>query len=209
MELSAAIGARRMIRTYTDAPVEAATLDRLLDLARRAPSAGNTQATGFVVLDRPDLVDRYWDTTLPDGGPGSKRATFRWQGLLRAPVLILVTVDPDRYLSRYSEPDKAATGRGTSADRWPVPYWWVDVGAVIQNLLLLVADAGLGACLFGPFDHEPAIRAEFDLPDRLRIAATVAIGHPAHDEAGRSARRPRPAIDQLVIRPAAGDRPAG
>ncbi len=203
MELRAAIGARRMIRTFSDAPVEAETLDRLLDLARRAPSAGNTQAAGFVVLDRPDLVDHYWDTTLPDDGPASRRATFRWQGLLRAPALILVTTDPDLYLSRYSEPDKVAAGRGHSVDRWPVPYWWVDVGAVIQNLLLLVADAGLGACLFGPFDHEPAIRAAFDLPDRLRLAATVAIGHPVDDEPGRSAGRPRPPIDQVIIRPAA------
>ena len=201
MELEAAIRRRRMVRAYRPDPVAPEVLDHLLDLARRAPSAGNTQATGFVVLDTPATVARYWDVTLPGGGPASPRARFRWQGLLEAPVLVLVTSDPDRYLARYAEPDKAATGRGTSTDRWPVPYWWVDAGAVVQNLLLAVTAAGLGACLFGPFDHEPSLAAEFDLPPGRRLVATVAIGHPRPDEPGRSASRPRPPIGESIVRP--------
>lgn len=206
MELRAAIAKRKMTRAFSDAPLPLGELDRLLDLARRAPSAGNTQAAAFVVLDRPDLVGRYWDITLPDDGAGSKRSGFRWQSLLQAPALVLVTTEPDRYLSRYAEPDKAAAGRGESQDRWPVPYWWVDVGAVIQNLLLLATEAGLGACLFGAFDHEPAIRAEFGIPATTRLAATVAIGHPLADERGRSAGRPRPDLERVITRPASRSR---
>ncbi|MGI9596347.1 MAG: nitroreductase family protein [Acidimicrobiales bacterium] len=207
MELETAIRRRRMIRAFSPAPLESAAIDRLLDLARRGPSAGNTQAARFVVLDRPELVARYWDTTLPDGGPGAKRSSFRWQGLLDAPALILVTTEPQRYLSRYSQPDKAKAGRGGSTERWPVPYWWVDAGAVVQNLLLLAVESGLGACLFGPFDHEEAIKSEFGLADGTRIAATVAIGHPLPDEPGRSAARPRPPLDEVITRPRAAGRP--
>ena len=198
MELNRAIARRRMIREFGPEPVDPEVLDGLLDRARRAPSAGNTAAVRFVVLDRPELVSAYWDTTLPTG---SRRDRFRWQGLLRAPVLVLVATEPDRYLERYAEADKAATGRGQSVDRWPVPYWWVDAGAAIQNLLLLVVQAELGACLFGPFDHEPAIVERFDLDPRLRLAATIAIGHPVPDEPGRSANRPRPPIEDVIIRP--------
>ncbi len=200
MELRAAIRRRRMTRAFASRPVDGGLLEELLDLARRAPSAGNTQATGFVLLDRPGLVERYWDVTLP-GPPSAKRERFRWQRLLDAPVLVLVTTEPGRYLSRYAEPDKAATGRGQSEQSWPVPYWWVDAGAVIQNLLLLATEAGLGACLFGPFENEPALRAEFELAPDLRLAATIALGHPLADEPGRSAGRARAPLADVVHRP--------
>jgi nitroreductase len=187
-----------MVRDFAPEPIDPDRIDALLDRARRAPSAGNTAATRFVVLDRPPLVAAYWDTTLP-AGPGRDR--FRWQGLLRAPVLILVVTEPGRYLERYREADKEPTGRGRSSERWPVPYWWVDAGAVIQNLLLLVVQDGLGACLFGAFDHEPALRERFALPPDVRLVATIAVGEPMIDEPGRSARRQRPTLDELVIRP--------
>lgn len=197
MELTAAIARRRMVREFRPDPLPRADLDRLLDLARRAPSAGNSQATGFVVLDEPTLTARYWDTTLPP----PRRAGFRWQGLLRAPVLVMVTTRPDAYLSRYAEQDKAATGRGNGVERWPVPYWWVDAGAVVQNLLLLAVEQGWGACLFGPFDHEPALRQEFDLDPDLRLVATVALGRRLPDEPGRSAHRARRPAADVIHRP--------
>ncbi len=204
MELQAAIRRRRMTRTFSPEPLAPGLLDSLLDLARRGPSAGNTQAAGFVVLDSPELVARYWDVTLPDepsDGAESRRASFRWQTMLEVPALVLVTTRPDHYLDRYSQPDKQRTGRGASAERWPVPYWWVDAGAVVQNLLLLAAEADLGACMFGPFDHEPALKEEFSLPDSLRLVATVALGHRLPDQPGRSADRPRPPLDEVIIRP--------
>ncbi|MEO6989145.1 MAG: nitroreductase family protein, partial [Aquihabitans sp.] len=79
----------------------------------------------------------------------------------------------------------------------PVPYWWVDAGAVAQNLLLAAVDAGLGACLFGLFDHEAAVAAAFGVPDGWRLVATVAIGHPAPSPPGRSAVRPRRSLDEV------------
>lgn len=200
MELQTALARRRMVRRFTPDPLPPDQLDRLLDLARRGPSAGNTQATGFVVLDRPEATARYWARTLPP----ERRAGFRWDGLLAAPALVLVTTRPEAYLARYREPDKAPTGRGASAERWPVPYWFVDAGAVIQNLLLLVTEAGLGACLFGPFDHEAALIADLGLDAGERIVATIALGHPAPDEPGRSARRPRPPLHQVIRRPPPG-----
>jgi len=188
------VRARRMVRAFRDEAVADDLLRDLLDLARRAPSAGNAQPWEHLVLRGGD-VERYWDTTLPD--PGA-RARFRWQGLLAAPVLVIPYVRPDAYVERYSEPDKAATGRGAGEGAWPVPYWWVDGGAALQNLLLACTAAGLGACFFGQFEHEPAVRAAFGVPDDRRALGTVALGWPAPDEPGRSARRPRPPLDDVV-----------
>lgn len=198
MELQRTIRSRRMVRAFSAEPVPADQVDALCDLARRAPSAGNTQATAFLVLDDPGAVAAYWDVTLD----AEKRAAFGWPGLLVAPVLVIVCVRPDAYVSRYAEPDKARTGLGDHQDAWAVPYWWVDAGAVAQNLLLATVDAGLGACLFGLFAHETAVAERFGVPDGWRLVATIAIGHPDPDGAapGRSVDRPRPPLDQVVHR---------
>ncbi len=182
-----------MVRAFTVDSVDDVLLDRLLDLTRRAPSAGNTQPWELLVLRGPD-ADRYWDTTLAD------RAGFRWQGLLAAPVLVVPYVRPSAYVERYAEADKAASGLGEGVGSWPVPYWWIDGGAAVENLLLSATAAGLGACLFGQFEHEAAVRRAFDVPDDRRAVGTVAIGHPAADEPGRSAGRGRATLDAIVHR---------
>ena len=192
--VAAAIRARHMVRSFTAADVDDAVLDQLLDLTRRAPSAGNAQTWDLLVL-RGAAIERYWDVTL-----GDRRASFRWQAMLRAPVLVIPYVRPVAYAERYAEDDKAGTGLGAGVDAWPVPYWWVDGGAAVENLLLAVDAAGLGACFFGQFEHEAAVRSAFGVPDDRRAIGTVAIGHPAPDEPGRSAGRPRPPLDQVVHR---------
>lgn len=197
MELDAALRRRRMTRSFRPDPLPADQVDHVLDLARRAPAAGNTAAVSWLVLDRPQDLARYWDTSLPE----PRRASFRWQGLLRAPVLTVLLTDPTAYVSRYAEADKARAGLGERLDGWPVPFWWVDAGMVAQNLLLLATDRGWGACLFGLFDHEPAVRSAFGVPDGVRAVATIALGLPdGRDEDGRSARRGRPPLDQVLHR---------
>ncbi len=184
---------RRSLRSEALAP---GMLDELLELARRAPSAGNTAATAFVVL-QDDEVARYWDVTLP----AERRGSFAWPELLAAPVLVVVTTDPLAYAARYAEDDKVATGLGVGPDAWPVPYWFVDAGCVVQNLLLLATDAGLGALLFGAFEHEPALRSALGVPDHIRLVGTVALGMPGEGASlGRSAQRPRPPLDEVVHR---------
>jgi nitroreductase len=185
-----------MVRAFGPEAVDPAVVDTLLDGARRAPSAGNTQAVRFLVLDTPEAVAGYWDLTLP----AERREGFAWPGLVVAPVLVVVLVDPGAYVARYAEPDKAATGLGRDTGAWGVPYWWVDAGAAIQDLLLGVVDAGLGACLFGLFDHEEAVLRAHGVPPGWRAAGTVALGHPAADRPGRSAGRPRPPLDVVVRR---------
>ncbi|CAN5779807.1 hypothetical protein BH23ACT2_BH23ACT2_17510 [soil metagenome] len=194
MELTEAVRRRRMVRAFRSDPVAPATVRHLCDLARRSPSAGHSQGVSMLVLDSPEAVGRYWEITLA----ASRRASFRWPGLLDAPVLVVVAVRPATYVERYLEPDKAATGLGEGVEAWPVPYWWVDAGAAVEHLLLGAVDAGLGASLFGSFDHEDAVSAAFGVPDGWRLVATVALGHPAPDEPGRSAARGRRPLEDVV-----------
>lgn len=177
-----------MRRVFGPQAVDPAWLDGVLDLARRVPSAGNAQGLDWLVLDTPAATERYWSITLAE-----RRTGFSHQGLLAAPVLVVAIADPEAYLRRYAETDKAHTGLGSASDAWPVPYWWVDAGMAIQTLLLAVEDAGLSACFFGLFDHEEAVLAAHGVPAGRRAVGTIAIGHRAGEAEppGRSATRPR------------------
>src|SRR5918995_2909089 len=195
MELSAAVRRRRMVRSLDRVPVPPAVVARLLDLARRVPSAGNSQALAFVVLEGADTA-RLWDVTLP----AERRATFRWRGLLDAPVVVVPLFEPAAYPRRYAEDDKAATGLGAGTDAWPVPYWWVDGGMAVQTLLLGAVDAGLGALFYGLFEHEDTALAALGVPPGWRALGSGALGYPGEegDAPGRSAGRPRPPLASIV-----------
>ena len=184
-----------MVRDFVDQPIDPSLLTTLLDLARRAPSAGHTAATEFVVLTGADR-DRYWDITLP----GDRRDHFTFPRLPNAGALVLILTDPEAYVDRYAEDDKQRTGLGTSTDAWPVPFWWVDSGAVVQNLLLLAAEEELGACLFGVFDNETAVKEACGIPPTKRIIAAIALGYPSEIDArpGRSAPRRRPPAESII-----------
>jgi len=196
MELTEAIRGRRMVRAFAADPVDPTVVDGLVDLARRAPSAGNSQGWAFVVLEGAEQTARYWDVTLP----ADRRPSFGWPGLLAAPVLILALVRPEVWVERYAEPDKASTGLGAGARDWPVPYWWVDGGMAVEHLLLGAVDAGLGACFFGLFDQEQAVLATLGVPEGWRALGCIALGHAAPDEAGRSAARGRRPITAVLHR---------
>ena len=170
-----------MARAFSPESVEPDLLDRLLARALEAPSAGNSPGAELLVLVG-DETARYWDASLPV----DRRAGFAWPQLLDAPVLVLVLTDPQRYVDRYAEPDKAQ-----DASAWATPYWWVDGGMVAQRLLAGVEAAGLGALFFGVFQQEAAVRTALSIPDGLGIVGVIALGHPLPSPAGRSAARPK------------------
>lgn len=182
------LGRRRMCRDFTGEPVSSASVAQILDAALGAPAAGNTHGLDLVVLSG-SQTSLYWDVTLAP----SRRKGFRWPGLLKAPVLVVPYVDPRAYLHRYSEADKARSGLGADLANWAVPYWFVDGGAAVMAMLTTAEALGLGALLFGQFDHEPAVRAALGAPEGLRAVGTVALGHPLVRAApSHSARRGRP-----------------
>ncbi|MGW6128666.1 nitroreductase family protein [Cellulomonas sp. NPDC055163] len=127
MDFQDVVRRRRMVRTYTDAPVERAAVDRMLANAVRAPSAGFSQGWGFLVLDTAVDVARFWDVTAPTG-PAS-----RWLRSMRvAPVVVVPHADAAAYRARYAQPDKrrdAATPGGAAEPRGGATDGGRDTGA--------------------------------------------------------------------------------
>ena len=116
-----------MTRKFQSTPLESDLVDGLLDLARRAPSAGYSQGVHFLALSGEALTN-FWHVTVGD----------EWfdEGVLAAPVVVLPLADPNAYTSRYAEDDKAGHGLEIAAN-WEVPFWLTDAAMATQNLLLL------------------------------------------------------------------------
>ncbi len=200
MELAEVLRRRRMVRSFDGQPVATEVLDRVLDAARRGPSAGFSQGLDLLVLVGREETQRYWELAFPDP---ATRTGFRWPGLFAAPVLIIPLVSAQAYLERYREADKernaTRSARG-ELDGWPVPYWWVDGGMAVMSALLAAVDEGLGA-LFFALEHPDAVFPAFGVPEDRRAVGTIALGHPAPaDETGRSSARPRRPLDDVVHR---------
>ncbi|MGI5211666.1 nitroreductase family protein [Plantactinospora sp. CA-290183] len=208
MEFSAVVRRRRMVRNYDpDRPVPPEVLDRLLDHAVRAPSAGFSQGWGFLVLETARDRDRFWAVTSPaaagpsDAAPDAATAgQSRWlTGMRRAPLIVVPHANRSAYLDRYAEPDKGWTDRDEA--RWPVPYWHVDTGFAALLMLLTAVDEGLGACFFGiPPERTGAYREEFGVPAEFTPIGALTVGYPAPDRRSPSLKRGRRPVDEVVHR---------
>lgn len=188
------VRARRMVRNFEDRAVPREVVDELIDLARRAPSAGFTQGTELLVLEGVAQTDHFWAATFPP----QERNEFAWPGLFRAPVIVVPFANKTAYLDRYAEPDKGWADRDES--RWPVPYWEIDAGFATMTLLLAATDAGLGAAFFGLFRGVEALQAEFGVPEEMTPIGAVALGYPAQDRLSGSLRRGRRPFSEIVHR---------
>jgi len=201
MELNDVVRARRMVRSFSERPVDPDLVDRLLDAARRAPSAGNAGGTTWVVLTGQTETARYWDhATTPEWRAEARR----FAGLARAPLVLLSLASPAAYLDRYDEPDKAGSGLGRAeggAEAWPVPYWFGDAAFATMLVLLAATEAGLGAVFLGNFRGEHEVLAALGVPEGWRLFGAVVVGHPdGGDHRSRSLDRSPRADHQSMHR---------
>jgi len=195
MEFADLVRARRMTRAFAPEPVQREVLERCVDLASRSPSAGKTQGWRLVAIEG-EQTREFWNLTLPT----ERRSEFAWPGLLEAPLVLLPVALPDDYVARYAEPDKAATGLGSGADAWAVPYWTVDASFAVMTLLLALQDEGLGALFFGVFRGEAEVRARYGIPVGAQLLGAIATGKPADSPTrkGRSSGRRRLAPSEII-----------
>ena len=128
-------------------------VQRILEAAIRAPSAGNCQPWHFVVVRNEQTKDLL------------AVAAYEQWFIAEAPVVIVVCADPVRSASRYGS-------RGVQL------YCLQDTAAATEHILLAATALGLGACWVGAFDERAASKA-LGLPDSLRPVAIVPIGYPA------------------------------
>jgi nitroreductase len=191
-DLEDLVKARRMCRDFSADPVDPAVVDRLVELARRAPSAGHTQGWAFLVLEGADQTRRFWEA---DASP-QWLASPSLPGLVRAPVIIVAWASRQAYERRYAEADKA-----TSALAWSVPYWIVDASFATMHILLGAQAYGLGALFFRLRPGaEEALREDFEVPDEWSAIGALALGFAAGGSGRQRPPRALRPVEQVVMR---------
>ncbi len=156
MDFYEVIRTRRSVRSYSDRPVDPAVVERVLDAARIAPSANNTQPWHFVVARDADRRRKLADLC--------NKQTF----IAQAPVVV------------------AACGKSyRSTHHWIAEHMAiVDVTIAVDHLTLAARAEGLGTCWIGAFSHDPIHRL-LDVPDTHRVMWLTPLGYPAGDDAFR------------------------
>jgi nitroreductase len=205
MELIETLRTTGAVRAFTDEPVPAEVVHRILDTARFAPSGGNRQGWRVVVAEdrglRRRLRDLYLDGWYPYLALGAA-GLVPWAPVTdreaEAEVLAAAPVPAER----------AAAGPGSFAehlDEVPVllvvladlralaavdrdfdRYTFAGAASIypfVWSLLLAARAEGLGGVLTTmPIRQEAEVKAALGAADRdeLAVAAVVALGHPRH-----------------------------
>ena len=177
---------RRMVRTFTEAPIPKESLERILGNAVRGPSAGFSQGQSFLLLTEPADRERFWAVA---GAAVNESAQT-------APAVIVPMSCKRVYLDRYAQPDKGWTDRDEA--RWPVPFWHIDTGMAALLILQTAVDEGLGAIYFGivPEAVQP-FRDAFGVPDDQEPIGAIAIGFDAEQQK-RDLRSKRRSVDDVL-----------
>ncbi len=191
MEFAEVVRKRRMVRHFKPDPVDPAAIERMLDLARRAPSAGYTQGQSFIVVTDPETRRAVGRCV----GEEEYAARFGHRWVSEAPVQVVACTSEAAYHARYREPDKLQPD-GSEID-WPVPYWHMDVGCAVMVLLLAAVDEGLAAGFAGVPDI-PGLRDLLGIPPEVTPVGVIPIGYPDRDVPSPSLQRGRRPLETVV-----------
>lgn len=126
--------------------LDAAEITTLLQAAQWAPSRGNTQPWGFLVLSRGSAGHARFVEHLSRGNAG-------W--VPRASLVLIGGTD-------VSEPDTADYAR-------------YDLGQAVAHLTLQAQASGLHTHQFAGYDHS-AVAAAFEVPPGVQLMAGIAVG---------------------------------
>ena len=184
MEFADVVMKRRAVRRFEDGGVLRSTIEHIARLAQRAPSAGFSQGQRLIVVTDPDRRREIAKICREDGyvemgfGPWISECAAQF----------IPCVSEAIYHRRYQEPDKVDDD-GREID-WPIPYWWVDIGATMQNVMLAAVDAGLG-CGFAGGDAESieAVKTYLGIPDEFTPIGVMPVGRPLPDVRSPSLKR--------------------
>ncbi len=161
------LASRRSVREFKDQPVPRADLEKLLDIARRAPTAVNSQHIRWIVTLDPA---RTW--LLAELGAEWMRGAGIAPGYLKL-------WDQGRDVILRGAPHLVLAVA-------PADYGWaaVDSAIALTYLELAAAALGLGACWAGLITRaanaSPAVIQELGLPEGQQVCGGLMLGLPKY-----------------------------
>jgi nitroreductase len=182
MEFADVVMKRRAVRRFEEGGVDREVIEHIARLAQRAPSAGFSQGQRLVVVTE---QERRREVARICGEEWYRDDLGPW--VSECAAQFIPCVSEAIYHRRYQEPDKVDED-GHEID-WPIPYWWVDVGATMQNIMLAAVDAGLGSGFIGPAEGVEPLRHYLGIPDEFVPIGVMPVGRPLPDIRSPSLKR--------------------
>ena len=93
--------------------------------------------------------------------------------------IIIILINKNAYIERYGKEDKNSS---LNIDNWHMPYWYIDAGAALMNILLGAEDKELGSGFLGGHNiHLNNLKSEFKIPKEIEVLGLVPIGVRKHN----------------------------
>jgi nitroreductase len=156
------------VRAFEAREIEAEKLEKILEAANLAPSAGNLQAYEIYVIRQ------------AAGRVALMKAALDQDFIASAPVDLVFCANPERTKGKYGR-------RGIQL------YAIQDATIACTFAMLMAVELGLGSVWVGAFDDD-AVRRAIGAPAEIDPVAILPLGYPAEAPGAR----PRRALSELV-----------
>jgi len=136
------------VRAFQDREVSEDSISRLLEAARRAPSASNRQEWRFIVVRNPATRKQLSKAAMGQGF------------VAEAPVVLACCAETDGHMMACGQ-----------------LCYPIDVAIAIDHITLCATADGLGTCWIGAFDEEE-VRKVIGIPPHIRVVGLLPVGYP-------------------------------
>ena len=147
---------RRSVRSFSSTPVKFKDITAIIEAARSAPSACNSQTWRFVAVTDRKVIQQICDEAMRPVIPN------RW--IAQAPLVIVGCSQLDIVANRI--------GSGVTG----IEYYQIDLGIAMEHMVLKATELGLGSCWIGWF-RENKIKEILEIPQKIKVSAMLAIGY--------------------------------
>jgi nitroreductase len=173
--LQALILSRASVRRYSEQPVPDALILSVVEAARLAPSASNSQPWRFVVLKDSEARRELARKSLSG-------IFSRTRFIAAAPVIIALCAERAGMVERAKSLKDSA-------------MYQLDIGIAGEHMALRAAELGLGTCWIGWFNRHGA-RKSIGAPRHVKVVCLMALGYPA--QGWRPRGKVRKSLDSML-----------
>ena len=223
MDIVEAIHSRKSIRAFKPDAVSKEVLEKVMELALRAPSWANTQPWEFTIVGgkkmgevRQAFIDKAKagepmnpDLTPPRGFPEPYDSRRRAVGRKLFELKGIGREDREQRaawasqgLGLFEAPnaiyiytDRSFHSQGDSLNVWPI----FDCGLVAENIMLLATKYGLGTlAAIQAVAYPDVLRKVLQIPDSKLIVLGIAIGYPNWDDTANELQSEREPLAKIA-----------
>lgn len=183
-----AITNRRTIREFQDLKIDRTIIEKIVEAGVHAPSASNHQNWRFLAIDNRNTLDqlvalvKIKKEKIISSLEGSEKEIVDNYGdyftrFNKAPVVIFLLRKANRSLTRICQ-SKVDEVILKDIDIMEESSSILNVGMVLQNMMLYAHDLGLGSsCLTGPLIAKESLENYLKIPSVWSLSALLAVGY--------------------------------